>query len=85
MVENTDGALEPVEHTGVRQQLREVILDMQSVARRLDRRGRVEIENACADAESMRSVDPVSLAVPTQNKPTNAWDARTWPCCYTEW
>ena len=23
--------------------------------------------------------------MPTQQKPLSAWDARTWPCCYTEW
>ena len=84
-VENSDGVLEPVEDAGGRQRLREVVLDVQSVASRLDRRGRLAVEVACANAEEMLAVDPVTLAVPSQGKPLNAWDARTWPCCFTEW
>ena len=84
-LENNDGELEPVEDTGGCQRLRAVVLDMQSVARSLDRRGRMAVEVACANAEEMRAVDPVTLAVPTRSKPLNAWDARTWPCCFTEW
>ena len=84
-VENSDGVLEPVEDAGGRQRLREVVLDVQSVARSLDRRGRLAVEVACANAEQMLAVDPVTLAVPSQGKPLNAWDARTWPCCFTEW
>ena len=84
-VENSDGVLEPVEDAGGRQRLREVVLDVQSVARSLDRRGRLAVEVACANAEEMLAVDPVTLAVPSQGKPLNAWDARTWPCCFTEW
>ena len=84
-MENNDGVLEPVEDAGGRQRLREVVLDVQSVARSLDRRGRMAVEVACANAEEMRAVDPVTLAVPTRSKSLNAWDARTWPCCFTEW
>ena len=30
-------------------------------------------------------MDSVALAVSTRSKPLRAWDAHTWPCCFTEW
>ena len=84
-VENADGVLQPVEDTGGRQRIREVIMDVKDVASGIGRSGQVALEAACTSAEQMRSVDTVSLAVPTKHKPLQSWDPRTWPACFTEW
>ena len=76
-VENNDDVLEPVEDAGGRQRLREVALGVQDAASRLGRRGRLELGKACASAEDMRVLDPVSLAMPTGSKPLSAWDIDT--------
>ena len=84
-VEDSNGLLQPVADQGGRQLLREIVLDVQTVASSLSRRGKLDVERACQNAEEAREVNPVALAVPSGVQPLNAWDARTWPVCFTEW
>ena len=84
-IEDNDGLLQPVADEGGRQLLREIVLDVQTVASTLSRRGKLEVERACQNAEELREVNPVALSVPSGVQPLSAWDARTWPVCFTEW
>ena len=63
-VADADGVLQPVADEGSRYQMRNVVLDMQNIAKDLGREGPVKVEKAAIVAADCRLVSPTALAVP---------------------
>ena len=71
-----DGVFQPVSDEGGRHEYKNIVLDMQSILKNIDRQSEVKLQNAAAGAERCIVVCPDALAVPT-NGPLSAYDART--------
>ena len=80
-VADNKGILQPVVDEGGRHCIKHLVLDLQTVARNLDQRGRVDIEKAATGAETVREINSRALAIPV-NAPLDTFDARTWPACF---
>ena len=83
-IQDSDGVLQPVVDAGGRENMRALILDVQSTARCFDETAQATVERAIADTDMRLSVCPTALAIPTQ-APMDSFNARTWPACYVEW
>jgi len=83
-VADADGVLQPVADEGGRYQMRNIVLDMQQVAKDLGREGAMKVENAAIGAAACRLVSPTALAVPI-NEPLSAYDPRTYPISSVHW
>jgi hypothetical protein len=83
-VADADGLLQPVADEGGRHQMRNIVLDLQNVARDLGREGAMKVETAAMGAENCRFVSPTALAVPI-NAPLSAYDPRTWAISSVNW
>ena len=83
-VADADGVLQPVADEGGRYQMRNIVLDMQHIAKDLGREGAMKVEKAAIGAETCRLVSPTALAVPI-NEPLSAYDPRTYPISSVHW
>ena len=83
-VADADGVLQPVADEGGRYQMRNIVLDMQNIAKDLGREGAVKVEKAAIGAAACRLVSPTALAVPI-NEPLSAYDPRTYPISSVHW
>ena len=83
-VADADGVLQPVADEGGRYQMRNIVLDMQQVAKDLGREGAMKVEKAAIGAAACRLVSPTALAVPI-NEPLSAYDPRTYPISSVHW
>ena len=79
-----DGVFQPVSDEGGRHEYKNIVLDMQSILKNIDRQSEVKLQNAAAGSERCIVVCPDALAVPT-NGPLNAYDARTYPISSVHW
>ena len=83
-VADADGVLQPVADEGGRYQMRNIVLEMQNIAKDLGREGAMKVEKAAIGAAACRLVSPTALAVPI-NEPLSAYDPRTYPISSVHW
>ena len=83
-IRDADGVLQAVSDEGGRHKYKNIVLDMQSTLKNIDRQSEVKLQNAAAGCERCMVVSPDALAVPTSG-PLNAYDARTWPISSVHW
>ena len=83
-VADADGVLQPVADEGGRYQMRNIVLDMQHIAKDLGKEGATKIEKAAIGTAACRLVSPTALAVPI-NEPLGAYDPRTYPISSVHW
>ena len=72
-----------MEDVGGREEVRQMVVNVQTLSRRLSHSGHVAIERAAAGATT-RAVSTQALAVPT-TEPLSMYDARSWPTSFVEW
>ena len=68
---------------GGREQVRHLVVDVQTLSRRLSHRGQVDVEQAAVGTTMTRAVSTSALAVPT-TEALSMYDARSWPASFVE-